>query len=641
MKRIIVLMFAAILLSGCGHLWFGNDLEDTAGPPAIPPPRAATQAEMEAGTEVGLRSVSPLLTAQAISALAGTGATEVVDADVGVAGNTDTTHAYSKDDVYDWTVTHGAAADPHAGYTLESLFDAHTMIYATADNTPAALAVAEQRVVGRVTGGDISALTLGNAAGNVAQWPADPAAHTLFGFDNTGNIYRSITIGTNLTYTQATNTLDASGGFTGGTLTSELVIDETGIEGQPTDAITTCSSFAATGGGIFYDDSEGKWKKCQDNVLTDLDTNSGGATAWDDIADPDAAATIAFAGYQQIISSTLNSAGANLTLTNTTADLTADVSFIDLKYTDDGDANGYFLRGYDNAGADLKWSIDADGVITAGGFATNGADGTHYVTALNTTALSSTPTDGNLAFLTDRYYMGDGTDYNDYLVSHELIDTWAEQPALTSAYILVGNGSNQPAAVNPGGDVEIDNTGVTTIQTNAVDSSMINTIVDSAFWDAGGMTPDGTQCADTARVTINSGPAQYTVICADNDASSLYGHIVMPDSWDGGTVTAELEYLQTAADTGALNADISMQCRGAGETVSSTWGTEVAIDDAAVTGSNAVDHTTSGAVTPNGTCAAGDTLYWMVQLDATGTTTAVATLHFLGLKMEYTSNVGD
>jgi hypothetical protein len=39
---------------------------------------------------------------------------------------------------------------------------------------------------------------------------------------------------------------------------------------------------------------------------------------------------------------------------------------------------------------------------------------------------------------------------------------------LTSAWILVGNASNVATAVNPGGDVEISNTGATTIQDNAV-----------------------------------------------------------------------------------------------------------------------------------------------------------------------------
>jgi len=90
----------------------------------------------------------------------------------------------------------------------------------------------------------------------------------------------------------------------------------------------------------------------------------GGVTLINDLGNADAAGSVALAGYQQTWTSTLNSAGANLTLTNTTADLTADVSFIDLKYTDDGDANGYFLRGYDNSAGDLKWSIGADGAFT-------------------------------------------------------------------------------------------------------------------------------------------------------------------------------------------------------------------------------------------------------------------------------------
>lgn len=174
---------------------------------------------------------------------------------------------------------------------------------------------------------------------------------------------------------------------------------------------------------------------------------------------------------------------------------------------------------------------------------------------------------------------------------------------------------------------------------NSVYSADINTIVESMIWVGGGMTPDGTQCAAASDVQINSGPYQATIICADNDGSSLYGNLQMPDSWDASNVTFELAYIQTAADTGALNGDITIQCRGAGETVNSTWESEVAMDDTNVTGSNAVDHLTSGNV--SGTCVAGDTVYWRWQMDATGTTTAVATLHFVGMKMEYTSNVGD
>ena len=44
--------------------------------------------------------------------------------------------------------------------TAASLYNAHTILAATADDTPAALTVGEQTVVGRITGGNIAALTV-------------------------------------------------------------------------------------------------------------------------------------------------------------------------------------------------------------------------------------------------------------------------------------------------------------------------------------------------------------------------------------------------------------------------------------------------------------------------------------------------
>lgn len=157
----------------------------------------------------------------------------------------------------------------------------------------------------------------------------------------------------------------------------------------------------------------------------------------------------------------------------------------------------------------------------------------------------------------------------------------------------------------------------------------------SIYFSAGAMSTDGTQCGAPTERTINSGPKLFTIICTDNDASRMHGVVVMPDSWDAGTLTFEVSYVQTAADTAVLNMDVAAACRDAGTTINATYGTEVAIDDAAVSGSNIIDQTTSAAVTANGTCVAGDLLYWYLDLDATGTTTAVATLQFLGVKLEY------
>jgi hypothetical protein len=162
----------------------------------------------------------------------------------------------------------------------------------------------------------------------------------------------------------------------------------------------------------------------------------------------------------------------------------------------------------------------------------------------------------------------------------------------------------------------------------------------SIWFGAGALSTDGTQCAAPAEVTpVASGPKVWSVLCANNSASVMMGSVRMPDSWDGGTVTFTHVYQQTAADTGALNGDIACQARSNGEAPSSTYGTAIAIDDAAVVGGGSNDMTTSAAVTCAGTgLAGGDMLYWKYILDATGTTTAVGTLHHLGFTMEYTVN---
>jgi len=74
------------------------------------------------------------------------------------------------------------------------------------------------------------------------------------------------------------------------------------------------------------------------------DANSGAATAWDDIADPDADATIAFAGFEQTITSTLDEASHSvLTITNTDADRAAATTILSLKDYDTGDAEATYL----------------------------------------------------------------------------------------------------------------------------------------------------------------------------------------------------------------------------------------------------------------------------------------------------------
>lgn len=126
-------------------------------------------------------------------------------------------------------------------------------------------------------------------------------------------------------------------------------------------------------------------------------TAAGAATTITALGAASADGSTALTGFKHVFTSTLNTAGSNFSFTNTTADLTADISFIDFKYTDDGDANGYFMRGYDNAGGDLKWSIGADGAVVFGASTLASASVTGAVTGATVTTTGLTTATGGLS----------------------------------------------------------------------------------------------------------------------------------------------------------------------------------------------------------------------------------------------------
>lgn len=178
-----------------------------------------------------------------------------------------------------------------------------------------------------------------------------------------------------------------------------------------------------------------------------------------------------------------------------------------------------------------------------------------------------------------------------------------------------------------------------------------STEVRSIMWNAGAMDADGTQCSDAVQTQLNSGPRKPAIICTDNDAGIIQGDAPMPDSYDGGTVTFRIEVMSdNATPADEFHVDFAVQCRGNSDIVNNTYGTEIAADvdfdasgtcggSACVTWENAFVTTT--AVTGNGTCAAGDHLYWQGSVDATGTTATVADVLILSVLMEYTSDIGD
>jgi len=98
-------------------------------------------------------------------------------------------------------------------------------------------------------------------------------------------------------------------------------------------------------------------------------------TALDDVADPDADTSISVAGYETLITSTLDEAAHTvLTITDTDADLANAVTLLKLTFTDDGQANGNYFNCLDNASGDSKFSIGVDGnTLIAGTLGVTGA----------------------------------------------------------------------------------------------------------------------------------------------------------------------------------------------------------------------------------------------------------------------------
>jgi len=97
---------------------------------------------------------------------------------------TDTTYKINNTTVLSATqvlgVTLGTmAAETATNYVTKALFDANTILAANTDNTPAALTVGEQTIVGRKTSGNIAALTAAEAM-NI-MWQAAPAAKSSTG----------------------------------------------------------------------------------------------------------------------------------------------------------------------------------------------------------------------------------------------------------------------------------------------------------------------------------------------------------------------------------------------------------------------------------------------------------------------------
>lgn len=169
----------------------------------------------------------------------------------------------------------------------------------------------------------------------------------------------------------------------------------------------------------------------------------------------------------------------------------------------------------------------------------------------------------------------------------------------------------------------------------------------SVYLPADGLYMQGcTLVTDTA--LVSGGLIEPYITCGDNDAHGFHRGLVMPDSWDGGTITVELTLINVnASPANNYEIDFSGECDRTATTIATTiatTGEQPALVDfdagqscgGGACAQNALVQVMTAAITLNGSCVGGDLLRLQGQVDATNTTTAqVADVKVLGIKMEY------
>jgi hypothetical protein len=153
----------------------------------------------------------------------------------------------------------------------------------------------------------------------------------------------------------------------------------------------------------------------------------------------------------------------------------------------------------------------------------------------------------------------------------------------------------------------------------------------SASFDGGSLTADGTNCQDPVKVTINSGPAQYAILCATPN-SAQFDAVLIDLKHALATIKVRLKANDTVS-TQTLAGTFKAQCRATGTAPSSTWGSTQTVSITLTTLNTTYEGLTA-AITPNGTCSANSDLY--IRYNATGGSNS-ATTRILGLGIEQQS----
>lgn len=391
--------------------------------------------------------------------------------------------------------------------------------------------------------------TLG--AGNNPVW--DTVTATAGGDDDpVGQVqYResgSITAEDAFYYTSGTNTLTinnitASGTATIAALAGVNSITATGVADMDYGSVNvTDHTFTSDGGTVILDGSVtasagvnlGTSQALVGTTAVTIGDN--GQTIAINSSDWDISTTGAMTGIGAITSDG-TIAGNNVT-TATQVITDNAILTVDDASAADGDIAVFTANGIEGV-TDLTVS----GTITADTYATSADDGDRYVAAPNSVAITATATAGNLAYTSDtlaRWYLADGADWNDYLISKELVDTSAEIAGIVSDE--TGTGvlvlATSPTLVTPTIGVATA-TSVNKVAITAPATSATLTLSDgSSLITSGGHSVTLTSTAETNVTLPTTGTLATTTSNITGTAAGLSSTLAVGSGGTGATTAA-------------------------------------------------------------------------------------------------------
>lgn len=157
----------------------------------------------------------------------------------------------------------------------------------------------------------------------------------------------------------------------------------------------------------------------------------------------------------------------------------------------------------------------------------------------------------------------------------------------------------------------------------------------TVFFPAIALEPDNNECGPFTTITLNGGPVQTMFSCVDSSTSRFFGSLSMlRTGWDGGPIQLTLHVYHPTTEPITFAGNFDAQCRAPGEAVSNTWSAAAAAW-VAITTAHHTPRATTADITPAGTCAAGDNLWFRYTVDATNFSTNATNARVYGVTLSY------